>query len=61
MTALLARLHALRIREEAQDTIEYLLATGVVVVAVVGAVAFGDDVVGAVEGFVETAIEGLFS
>jgi len=46
--------------EEGQDTFEYLLVTGVVVVAIVGAVSFGPALVATVEGLVTTAITGLF-
>ena len=46
--------------EEGQDTFEYLLVLGVLVVAIVGAVSFGPALVAAVETLVTTAVTGLF-
>jgi Flp pilus assembly pilin Flp len=57
---LLNALRPVRAEESAQDTFEYLLVLGVVVVAIVAGVTLGGDFIGGIVGSVTDAVGGLF-
>lgn len=53
-------LRTARTNESGQDTFEYLLVLGVVVVAIIGGVALGGDFITGIVGQVTGAVGGLF-